>query len=372
MAFESVLVELNGEETSDLMEDVASLEVELSDECPATFRLVLGTAPQPDGSWKYLDEERFRPWTPVTVEAGFVESGREEVFSGYVTRINPRFEPDPDACTLEVVGTDESVLMDREEKLKDWPDKKDSDIATEIIGSYGLTPRVDQTDVVHDEALSTVIQRETDFELLKRLALRNGLSFWVESGTAHFASVPVDQSPQPLLAGHFGEETNLPFFSATVDALRPTAVAMYGVDRMAKEVLSVEVTAGEQEVLGSLDWSGFTTPAPGPGKVYVGKNAVTGTPEMESLCRALHEDSTWFVEGEGEVASRPYGHVLKPRRLVTIKGVGETHSGVYYVSYVRHTFTQETYTQAFRVRRNALLPTGGEAFSSNGSPLGLL
>ena len=36
---------------------------------------------------------------------------------------------------------DASVLMDREDKLKDWPNKKDSDIATEIFRRYGLTPR---------------------------------------------------------------------------------------------------------------------------------------------------------------------------------------------------------------------------------------
>ena len=78
---------------------------------------------------------------------------------------------------------DGSVLMDREEKLKDWPNKKDSDIAAEIFNLHGFTPEVEDTEVIHDEAVSTVIQRETDIQFLNRLALRNGFECYVEGTT---------------------------------------------------------------------------------------------------------------------------------------------------------------------------------------------
>ena len=54
---------------------------------------------------------------------------------------------------------------------------------------------------------------------------------------------------------------------------------------------------------------------------------------------------------------------------MTIKGIGETYSGIYYVTHVTHSFTAEGYTQYFRVKRNALMPTGAEDFS--GGPAGL-
>jgi len=57
--------------------------------------------------------------------------------------------------------------------------------------------------------------------------------------------------------------------------------------------------------------------------------------------------------------------VLRPRRTVTIKGIGETYSGVYYVNHVTHVFSQEGYRQRFWVKRNALMPTGSETFSAN-------
>ena len=56
--------------------------------------------------------------------------------------------------------------------------------------------------------------------------------------------------------------------------------------------------------------------------------------------------------------------MLRPRRPVTIDGVGEAYKGVYYVTHVTHTFYGKSYTQSFRAKRNALMPTGREDFSA--------
>jgi hypothetical protein len=143
------------------------------------------------------------------------------------------------------------------------------------------------------------------------------------------------------------------------------------VDRFEKEVLEAEVVASAEDALGSLDGPGLLSAEVPAGRVVVAKNAATGMPEMEALCRGLVREGAWFVHGEGEIDAGAYGHVLRPRGLVTIKGIGETHSGTYYVSFARHTFTREGYTQRFRVRRDGLLPTGSETFAS-GDGLGLL
>ena len=364
MPFDSFLITLDGAEATDLYEDLVSLDVELCDDLPASFRLVVGTAKEEGGTWTYLDEERFRPWTPVTVEAGFVESGREEVFSGYVTSAVVTLDPNPSRGTIEISGIDGSVLMDREEKLAAWPNKKDSDIATQILQLHGFTPTVEDTAVVHDEALSTVIQRETDWQFLRRLALRNGFDCWVEGTDAFFRPTPTDPEPQPVLAAHFGGETNLTRFAVTVDALRPMEVAMFQVDRFAKEVLAAEVTASPQDALGSLTPPTLLSAGVPAGRLVVAKNAATGAPEMQALCEGLVREGAWFVSAEGAIDAGAYGHVLRPRGLVTIKGVGETHSGVYYVSFAKHAFTRDGYTQTFRVQRDGLLPTGSEAFAS--------
>jgi hypothetical protein len=108
-----------------------------------------------------------------------------------------------------------------------------------------------------------------------------------------------------------------------------------------------------------------------PGKVYVARNAATGAPEMTALCQGVFDEGSWFVTAEGQTRPAAYEHVLKPRGLVTVKGVGESYSGVWYVSYVRHTLDRDGYTQFFRLRRDALLPTGAEDFGA-AAGLGLL
>lgn len=369
MACEHLTITIDDKEVSDLYQDLVSFEVELDDELAAMFRLHIAIALQPDGSWTYLDDERFRVWQPFTISAG-LESGTEELISGYITHVKPSFSPDITQCRLEVWGMDGSVLMDREEKLKDWPNKKDSDIATEIFSQYGLSPETEDTAVIHDEAISTTIQRETDIQFLRRLALRNGFECYVEDKTGYFRSPQLDAPPQPLLAVHFGDETNVQQFSLEVNALTPATVAMFQVDRATKEVLDVTIETSQQTALGKMDATSLLKTGMNPGVVVVSGVVATGQPEMTALCQGLYGQGSWFVTGEGVVAANDYGYVLRARQNVTIKGIGETYSGVYYVTHVTHSFTPDGYTQSFRVKRNGLLPTGTEEFSASGGLLG--
>lgn len=368
MSNESLIIKIDGEEASDVYSELVAVEVELSDDLPSTFRLCIALSKDPaEGRWTFQDEERFRIWKPVAIAVGFVDAGHEDLISGLITRVEPRFAADEGQSLLEVAGMDSSILLDREEKLKDWPNKKDSDIAREIFGSYPLDANVEETEIVHEEAMSTVIQRETDLKFLRRLAQRNGFECYVEGTTGHFRRVAAKETRQPVLAAHFGDETSLTCFSASVDALRPARVSMFQVDRLNKEVLVAGADNLTEEAMGALDASALLPEgSAGRPTVYVANNAVTGQPEMEALCQQLFNEGASLVTGEGEIDSSVYQHVLKPRGLVTIKGVGETYSGDYSVSFVKHTITSDGYTQFFRVTRDALLPTGNEEFSVNG------
>jgi phage protein D len=362
-------IEVNGAQARDLYADIVSVEVEDGDTAPATFQITLALAKQPEaGRWRHLDDDRLRVWNRVTIRAGFRGGPVTELISGYITWISAAFTDPQDHSVLQISGLDASVLMDREEKLRAWPNKKDSDIAREILTSYGFTPKVTDTDIVHDEAVSTVTQRATDLQFLQRLAKRNGFRYYHEGTTGNFGPLPTSSRPQPVLAAHFGKDTNLVHFTATVDALRPSDVAMYQIDRFNKEMQHVEATSGTREMLGRLDADALLRGDVRPARVYVAKNPATGTPEMSALCQGLVRDNSWFVHGEGEIDGAAYAHVLRPRALVTIKGVGETYSGTYYVQFVRHIFARDCYSARFRVQRDALFPTGREDFSSSGTP----
>ncbi len=365
---ETFSIEIEGQEIDDLYRDLKQVEIELDDELAGMFRIQFVTGQKSDGLWWHLDDTRLQIWKGVTIRAGFGDD-MEEIISGYITHVKPLFESDAAESTLEIWGMDRSVLMDREEKLKDWPNKTDSDIATEIFGLYGLTPTVEVTDIVHDEAISTIIQRETDIQFLKRLALRNGFECYIAGTTGYFRPPQIDTAPQPLLAVHFGEETNVTQFSLEVNALDAANIEMLQVDRANKDVLEAVAVSSQQTALGQNDAEALLGSGMNPGQFFIGKNSATGNPEMTALCQGLYHEAAWFVSGEGIISGGQYGHLLKPRATVTIKGIGETHSGIYYVTQVTHQITAEGLTQSFKVKRNGLMPTGAENFESASSGL---
>src|SRR3954454_9016496 len=172
MLTETISIEIEGKEIKDLYPFLTTVEVELDDELPGMFRLRFPLMLKPDGSWTALDDKRLRVWNKVVIDGG-LEHGLERLITGHITHVKPAFDPDPTRCVLDVWGLDRSVLLDREDKLVAWPNQKDSHIARAIFEAYGFGSEIQDTEVVHDEAVSTVIQRETDWQFLNRLALRN-------------------------------------------------------------------------------------------------------------------------------------------------------------------------------------------------------
>jgi hypothetical protein len=364
MSFDNLSIEIGGTEITDVYRDLICLEVELDEELAGMFRLSLALQLNHDGSWTYLDDDRFTIWQRVVIKAGLVDDSRQ-LLTGYITHVRPQFAIGLEQSRLDILGMDASVLMDRVDKLKDWPNKKDSDIAAETFRAYGLTPQVTDTDVIHDEAVSTIIQRETDMQLLRRLALRNGYECFVDGDTGFFRPPAVDDTPQPVLAVQFGPDTTVNRFSLEVNALASADVAMSGVDHVSGDVLDTSAESAGETMLGTNPSDSFLASGMSPGLVHIGQTVTTGSPEMIALCQGLRDQGEWFVTGEGEVAANQYGSILTPRSTVTIKGIGETHSGVYYVTHVKHAFGRSGYTQTFRVKRNALKPTGAENFSAD-------
>lgn len=368
MAYDSLTIEIAGTEAADIYPDLLSLEVELDDELAGMFRLTVALQLHADGSWTYLDDDRLVPWQRVVITAGLA-SGTEQLLSGYITHLRPAFGDGLDQCQLEIWGMDASVLMDRDDMLRDWPNKKDSDIAQEVFQSYGLSPQVTDTGVIHDADVSTIIQRETDIQFLRRLAQRNGYECYVDGGTGYFQPPAVGGSPQPVLAVQFGDQTTITRFALEVNALAPASVTMFQVDRLNKQVLDASADSPALRQLGAKPVSSFLAGGMSPGQAYLGQAVTTGLPEMTALCQELYDRSNWFVTGQGEVDANGYGSVLKPRGIAVVKGAGETHSGMYYISRVTHSFTADGYTQRFTVKRNALAPTGSEDFSDGSGPL---
>ena len=354
MKNENIILYVNNKKEPGIGADLIDLEVETGLHLASMFKLVLPlvTAKKP-GTLAYLDDYRLQIGNPVAIKVGFGVK-TEPIMDGYITHLKPRIEQDPGKCVIEVWGMDKSIRMDRIEVLKDWPNKKDSDIAAEIFEKYSLKPDIDTTSVVHNEKVSTIVQRETDIRFLKRLAERNGFVCYVEIDTGYFKKPDFSRPHQAELKFVFGEEGTLKRFSVDVNGVSPTGAKMFQVDRLNKKVMEVKVGKSGQTSLGRSTPDSLCTSINDSPLVYAGKNAATGKPEMEALCKGMVQEAEMFITARGEVAGNKLGQIIKPGQMVKISGVGEAYTGLYYLSQVTHALNANGYIQQFEARRNAL------------------
>jgi phage protein D len=102
---------------------------------------------------------------------------------------------------------------------------------------------------------------------------------------------------------------------------------------------------------------------------------VLGTPtsdttEMQTLAQAVRDEAAWLITATGEIDSDAYQSVLRPHRLVLVKGAGKPYSGKYYITRVVHELKHDgSYRQKFEARRNARDLDGSEQFGGGGSAL---
>ena len=80
---------------------------------------------------------------------------------------------------------------------------------------------------------------------------------------------------------------------------------------------------------------------------------------VRAILRGLSEAaaSEDAVSGSGSLNVVRYGHVLKARSLVGIRGAGEAFNGLYYVKSVTHNIKPGEYKQEFQLTRNGLIST---------------
>jgi hypothetical protein len=385
----------------DFYGDVESLTVEENTDAAGVLRLRLRLTLQEDGSWNYLDDERLSLYKKVGVRIGFTggeglagalggligggDDGLEPVFDGYVTALRLAIGSESDDSFLDVGATDTSVLMGLEEKVVTWPNLADGDIARQILDGYGVEARVDATLTTHQENDTTIVQRGTDLQFMRRLARKNGLEFYFETDkdggavTAHFRAPRLDGKPQPDLAVRFGEESNLRSFWARLSGQRPLNVRVRQIDIKANGANDAQASETQRTLLGDRDLNdlaggplgGLVSPRDAQAQMLVLGPPTGDATELQTIAQAVRDEAAWFIAAGGEINSDAYLAVLRPHRLVLIKGAGKEYSGKYYVTSVVHELKADgSYTQKFEARRNARDLDGSEAFG--GGDLGSL
>jgi hypothetical protein len=96
-------------------------------------------------------------------------------------------------------------------------------------------------------------------------------------------------------------------------------------------------------------------PAPALKKKVIADTAKKDAPQALAEALAKAAESADAVSGSGQVDVVRYGHVLRARELVGVRGAGITYDGLYYVKSVTHNLQRGSYTQNFTLAREGLI-----------------
>lgn len=275
------------------------------------------------------------------------------LIDGFIThhQLMPGYEPGQ--TRLIVMGEDISLKMDLDPKRNTYSNQSDSSIVKTILGrygQYGLVPQITETKEQPSVKLRLPAQNGTDLSYIRMLAERNSFIFYVEptnkAGTVNAFWRPDKRegSAQPPLTMNMGPYTNVESLNFSFNALLPAKPNLYNVDMSQRKVQSVSAPQNLRKNLTGQPEEAWRTTLP-PGTAHLSPAQA----ELLALTQVMQNSDA--VSGNGELNTIRYGHILRARQLVGVRGVGQGYDGNYYVKQVTHHLSRGQYTQSFTLTR---------------------
>jgi hypothetical protein len=285
------------------------------------------------------------------------------LMDGVVTRQELSPSSEPGQSTLTITGEDLSALMDLIEVPLPYPGIPDTVQAYSILARYaafgvipiaipGFIPALDLPTKKHES------QTSTDLVHLKGIASKNGFVFYVEPGPLPGQSIaylgpniriPV---PQPALNINMDAHTN-------VDSLS------FSLDGLAKETMVVTVNdpiSGKVPIPIPIPGISIFQPPLGarptlPLKIVLSKDTAGEAVQftMKKVLGRLLKGSANAITVSGSLDVLRYGHVLRSKMMVGVRGAGLAYDGLYYVDSVTHKIKRGEFKQSFQLSRDGLI-----------------
>jgi hypothetical protein len=227
-------------------------------------------------------------------------------------------------------------------------------------GFLGVIPKV-IPGIVEDLPIPTESipqQQGTDLAYIRTLAAQAGYVFYMEPGPvpgvsfAYWGPEIRVGAPQPSLNVDMDAHTNVETLNFRFDKEKKELPITYIHEPTLKTVIPIPIP----DVTPLNPPLGLIPPLP-PKITYL-KDTARMKPASALMAgiayASQHSDS---VFGDGTLDVLRYGHVLKSRQLVGVRGAGMAFDGLYYVKSVTHNLERGQYKQGFTLARNALVST---------------
>lgn len=307
---------------------------------------------------------------PARVILVVVVNGQNHVLmDGVITRHELAMSSDPGASTLTITGLDLSQMMDLIDfSFIPWPAMPAFAKVNVILAKYlvfGVVPTVIPSPLLFVSNVLEKIptQRGTDLDYVKRLASEVGYVFYVSPGpepgmsTAYWGPEVKVGEVQPALTVNMDAYSNVDSLNLSFDGIRKTIFTFFY--REPNSNINIPIPVPDISTLNPplgpklpipLSYTRLHLAAPHGEDDATTKYDLTTT-ISRGLARAAQRSD--IISGSGTLDVARYGRLLRPRKLVAVRGAGQTYDGHYYVKSVSSSIQPGEFKQSFQLSRNA-------------------
>lgn len=292
------------------------------------------------------------------------------VMDGLITRQQMTPSNEVGQSNLVVTGEDVSFAMDRIDfsgfPFPAIPAEGRVALMIAKYAMFGIIPVVVPSILINvPNPLETIpAQKGTDFQYINQLAGEVGYVFYIEPGPApgvnfgYWGPEIKVGAVQPALSVNMDAHTNVESLNFTFDGLSKKLYILYIQNLLTKAPIPIPIP----DITPLNPPLGLRPPVPLQVEMITNKPDASGTTKYNPVQAALigvakAAQSADAISGSGSLDVLRYGHILKARQLVGVRGAGWAYDGLYYVKSVTHDIKRGEYKQSFTLTRNALVPT---------------
>lgn len=344
-----------------LMDALQSVQVTSSAGKRSGFQLTFAVSKRSVITETLLPSGLLDPPARVIIVA-VVGGSTEVLMDGVISRHDLTASDTPGASTLTVTGEDLSLLMDLRTEHVCYPAMPHDIRATLVLlkyALYGVAPLVIPPVVpsIFNPIDQIPIQSGTDLAYLNALANEVGYTFYLEPGPVPGTSIgywgPEIRVglPQPALTTNSGASDNVESLSFAFDGMSRTQYTVRFTEPNTKLGVDIPIPS-----LSLLKPPLALRPAVALREEPIVK--ITDRSITDAMLRAVSvtSKSADAVTGKGKLDVLRYGHVLRSRGIVGVRGAGLAYDGLYFVNSVTHDIKRGAYKQGFSLARDGFVP----------------
>jgi hypothetical protein len=351
----------------EVIEALTSVQVTTTTEGPSVFQLSFTLSTKSPLHTLFLLSGGSLPPIMRVIIVVTVNGSSEVLMDGVMTNHEVTPGSDLGHATLTISGEDLTRLMDYID-LTGFPFPAMPDYArvTAILAKYaflGIVPLVIPS-VLMDIPIPTEripMQKGKDLEYIQQLADESGYVFYIDPGpvpgmsTAYWGPEIKVGLPQPALNINMDAYTNVESLNFSFNSEKKTMPVIFVQNKTTKIPIPIPVP----DITPLSPPLGLIAPSPKKFEIIIDAGRLSMI-RAAAIGLAKAAKTSDAVSASGNLNVLRYGHVLKARKLVGVRGAGPAFDGLYYVKSVIHNIKRGEYKQSFTLTRNGLVSTFSE------------